>query len=136
VEACTLDEIRDFFSGDEFARTCLGATIDDFDFETSTATVSMTFDNRHHNAQRFIMGGVFFSLADYALAVASNVNQPPSASVNASIEHLRRAKGTTLTAIARPDKQGRNLAFFTIDEYDEFNNHVARVTATVMRTEH
>ena len=94
MEACTLDEIRDFFSGDEFARTCLGATIDDFDFETSTATVSMTFDTDNS------------------------------------------AKGTTLTAIARPDKQGRNLAFFTIDEYDEFNNHVARVTATVMRTEH
>lgn len=136
MEARTIEDIREFFAGDEFARTCLGATIDDFDFATGTATVSMTFDNRHHNAQGFIMGGVFFSLADYALAIASNVNQPPSASTNVSIEHLRRAKGSTLRAIARPDKLGHTLAFFTIDEFDETDRLVARATATVMRTEH
>lgn len=72
-----IEDIRAYFADDEFARKCLGATIDDYDFETGIATVSMEIDDRHHNAQGFVMGGVFFSLADYALAVASNVNQPP-----------------------------------------------------------
>ncbi len=88
-----IEDIRAYFADDEFARKCLGATIDDYDFETGIATVSMEIDDRHHNAQGFVMGGVFFSLADYALAVASNVNQSPSASTNSSIAHMRRVKG-------------------------------------------
>ena len=81
----SIEGIRAYFADDEFARKCLGATIDDYDFETGIATVSMEIDDRHHNAQGFVMGGVFFSLADYALAVASNVNQPPSASTNSRV---------------------------------------------------
>ena len=131
-----IEDIRAYFADDEFARKCLGATIDDYDFETGIATVSMEIDDRHHNAQGFVMGGVFFSLADYALAVASNVNQPPSASTNSSIAHMRRVKGNTLKAVAHPDKLGRNLAFFTIDLFDELGNLVARMSATVMRTNH
>lgn len=131
-----LDQIREFFSDDEFATKCLGAHIDSFDFDTHVAKVSMDLDDRHHNAQGYIMGGVFFALADFALAVSSNVNQPPSASINASVEHMRRAKGNRLIATSTPDKIGRNLAFFTIDVRDELDTHVARVTATVMRTDH
>lgn len=131
-----MDDIRAYFAKDEFAIKCLGATIDDYDFDTGVATVSMEIDDRHHNAQGFVMGGVFFSLADYALAVASNVNQPPSASTNASIAHMRRVKGNKLKAVAYPDKLGRNLAFFTVDILDEPGNLVARMSATVMRTDH
>lgn len=136
VNCENMDDIRAFFAKDEFATKCLGATIDDFDFDTGVVTVSMTIDDRHHNAQGFVMGGVFFSLADFALAVASNVNQPPSASTNASIAHMRRVKGSKLRAVASPDKIGRALSFFTIDIFDEFDNLVARMTATVMRTTH
>lgn len=132
----SIEGIRAYFADDEFARKCLGAAIDDYDFETGIATVSMEIDDRHHNAQGFVMGGVFFSLADYALAVASNVNQPPSASTNSSIAHMRRVKGNKLKAVAHPDKLGRNLAFFTIDLFDEPGNLVARMSATVMRTTH
>ena len=132
----SIEEIREFFADDQFARKCLGATIDDFDFETSTATVSMTLDDRHHNAQGFVMGGVFFSLADYALAIACNVNQPPSASVASTIEHMRRARGSKLVAVASPDRTGKTLGFFTIDVFDELGTHVARMTSTIMRTDH
>jgi len=133
MDFSSIEEIREFFAEDQFATKCLGATIDSYDPETGEARVSMTLDDRHHNAQGAVMGGVFFTLADFALAVATNVGQPPSASINASIAHLRRAKGDQLYAIARPDKKGRSLAFCTIDIYDGTDSHVARVTATVMR---
>ncbi len=123
-----------YFAEDEFATKCLGAKLDDFDFETGTATVSMTIDDRHHNAQGFVMGGVFFSLADFALAVAVNVGQPPSASVSSSIQFMRRAKGERLIAKAYPDKLGSTLAYFTVDVFDELGTHVARMQATCMRT--
>ena len=131
-----MDDIRAFFAKDEFATKCLGATVDDYDFETGTATVSMKIDDRHHNAQGFVMGGVFFTLADFALAVACNVNRPPCSSVNSSISFMRRVKGDVLKAVAYPDKLGRNLSFFTIDLFDETDRLVARVGATVMTTNH
>lgn len=132
----SIEDIRVYFADDEFARKCLGATIDDYDFETGVATVSMEIDDRHHNAQGFVMGGVFFSLADYALAVASNVNRPPCSSVNSSISFMRRVKGDVLKAVAYPDKLGRNLSFFTVNLFDETGRLVARVSTTVMTTNH
>lgn len=131
-----MDDIRAFFAKDEFATKCLGATVDDYDFETGTATVSMRIDDRHHNAQGFVMGGVFFTLADFALAVASNVNRPPCSSVNSSISFMRRVKGDVLKAVAYPDKLGRNLSFFTVNLFDETGRLVARVSTTVMTTNH
>lgn len=133
----SIDQIRAYFAEDEFAYKCLGATIDSFDAETGVATVSMTVDERHHNAQGFVMGGVFFALADFALAVATNVGQEPSASVSSSIQYMRRAKGTRLVAKATPDKLGRALTFFTVDVFDEeYGTQVCRMTATCMRTSH
>ena len=72
----TLDQIREFFSNDRFASNCLGARIDSFDFETFEATVSMDVEERHLNGHDIVMGGVYFTLADFALAISSNVNQP------------------------------------------------------------
>ena len=130
------EQMREYFAHDEFATKCLGATVDGFDYETGEATVSMTIDDRHHNAQGFVMGGVFFALADFALAVAVNVGQEPSSSVSSAIQFMRRAKGDKLIARARPDKLGRNLAYFTVDIFDGEQRHVARMTATCMRTDH
>lgn len=132
----SMEEMREYFSHDEMATKCLGATLDDFDRATGTATVSMTIDDRHHNAQGYVMGGVLFALADFALAVATNVGQPATASVSSSIQYMRRVKGDRLTATARPDKLGRAMTYFTMDVYDGFGNHVARMQATCMRTDH
>ena len=132
----SIEDIRAYFADDEFAHKCLGATIDDYDFETGIASVSMEIDDRHHNAQGFVMGGVFFTLADFALAVACNINRPPCSSVNSSISFMRRVKGDVLKAVAYPDKLGRNLSFFTIDLFDETDRLVARMGATVMTTNH
>lgn len=136
MEFETLEDMRAYFADDEFATKCLGATLEAFEPDTGTATVSMTVDDRHHNAQGFVMGGVFFALADFALAIATNVGQEPTASVSSSIQYMRRAKGDRLVARATPDKLGRALTFFTIDVEDGEGNAVARMTATCMRTSH
>lgn len=136
IELSTIEEVRDYFADDQFAKKCLGAHIDSYNFETGEAVVSMTIDDRHHNAQGFVMGGVFFALGDFALAVASNVNQEQSASVNMSMDFMRRAKGNRLTAAARPVKLGSTLAFYEVDILDETGRVCARLNATSMRTTH
>ena len=128
-----IDELRDYYSHDEFARECLGARIDSYDFETHEARVSMDVDGRHHNALGSVMGGVMFSLADFALAVACNTDQPGSCSVNHAINFMSAPRDEKLVACARPDKLGRKLAFFTVDVHDGTGVKVARMTATVFR---
>jgi len=72
----TLDQIREFFSNDRFASNCLGARIDSFDFETLEATVSMDVEERHLNGHDIVMGGVYFTLADFALESARTSTSP------------------------------------------------------------
>ena len=128
----TLDQIREFFSNDRFASNCLGARINSFDFETLEATVSMDVEERHLNGHDIVMGGVYFTLADFALAISSNVNQPPSSSVSNCINTMKSCKGSRLIAVARPDRNGRRLGFYTVDVFDDLGTHCARMTATVM----
>ena len=128
-----LKEIREFFANDRFATQCLGAQIDSYDFETGEARVSMEIQDRHLNGHDIVMGGVYFTLADFCLAICSNVNQEPGSSVNNSINTMKAAKGSRLVAIGRPDRSGRRLGFYTVDVFDDLGNHCARMTATVMR---
>lgn len=129
----TIEQIREFFSNDRFASLCLGATVDDFDYETFEATVSMDVKDCHLNGHDIVMGGVYFTLADFALAISCNVNQEPTTSVNAAINTMKACKGTRLIAKARPDRAGRRLGFYTIDVFDDLGTHCARMTSTVIR---
>lgn len=129
----TLDQIREFFSHDRFASQCLEASVDNFDYETFEATVSMSIKDSHLNGHDIVMGGVYFTLADFALAVSCNVNQEPTTSINASINTMKACKGSKLIAIARPDRAGRRLGFYTVDVFDDLETHCARMVATVIR---
>ncbi len=133
MEFSTIEEMRKYYAQDQFANKCLNAQIDDYDFETGIARVSMDLDDRHHNALGGVMGGVLFALADYALAIACNTNQPNSVSVDHSISFLKAAKGTHLIATARPERLGRRLAFFSVDIHDELDTYISHMSATVCR---
>lgn len=127
-----LEQIREYFAGDEFATKCLGAQVDSF--EPGRSVVSMTLDDRHHNAQGFVMGGVIMALCDFALAVVANANQTPGCSVSHSCDIMRRVKGERLIGTATCAKEGRSLCFYQIDIHDELGTYIARMNATVMRT--
>lgn len=127
-----IEKLREYFAGDEFATKCLGAQVDSY--EPGCGVVSMTLDDRHHNAQGFVMGGVIMALCDFALAVVSNSNQTPGCSVSHSCDIMRRVKGERLIGTATCVKEGRSLCFYQIDIHDELGTYIARMNATVMRT--
>lgn len=127
-----IEKLREYFAGDEFATKCLGAQVDSY--EPGRGVVSMTLDDRHHNAQGFVMGGVIMALCDFALAVVSNSNQTPGCSVSHSCDIMRRVKGERLIGTATCVKEGRSLCFYQIDIHDELGTYIARMNATVMRT--
>ena len=79
------------------------------------------------------MGGAVFTLADFALAIASNVGAPPSVSVSSAIDYMSASRGTRLIATCNADKSGRRLGFYTTDVTDDTGRRIARVTTTVYR---
>lgn len=65
----TIEEIREFFSHDLYAYDT-GAYIEEVG--DRYAKISLTLTERHRNAVGGVMGGVYFTIADFAFAVASN----------------------------------------------------------------
>ena len=118
------------FMQDRFA-TENGAVIDEVD--DHYAKCSLKIEDRHRNAMGAVMGGVYFTLADFALAVASNWQEMGSVSLNSDIAYLTAAKGEKLTAEAVCIKNGRTTGYYKIDVRDEFGNLAAAVTATTFR---
>ena len=63
------EQIVDLFSKDRFA-TDNGAVIAEVDDHYAKCILQL--EDRHRNAMGAVMGGVYFTLADFAFAVASN----------------------------------------------------------------
>lgn len=129
-ETMSLDEIRELFSRDQFARMA-GCSI--LKAEKGYALCEMPLSSLHLNAQGGVMGGAIFTLADFALAVAVNVGQPGTVAVENSIRYLSATKGTKLIAEATSDKLGRGLAFVTVTVRDDTGRTIAIMTSTSSR---
>ncbi|MDR1185487.1 MAG: PaaI family thioesterase [Coriobacteriales bacterium] len=127
----SLDLIRTAFSQDRFATGLCGIRIDEARF--GHVICSLAIEDKHLNLMDNIMGGVIFTLADFCLAIISNVGEPPSTLVSATIEYLSTAKGDTLIATSRTDKSGKRLGFYTVDIHDNTGVPVARMVATMLR---
>ena len=123
----SLEEVRKIFEGDRFA-TENGAVIDEIG--DHTATCSMKITPSHKNAMGAVMGGAYFTLADFAFAVAANWEKMGCVSIHSDISFLGTAKGETLTAKAVCIKDGKRTALYSVDVTDDLGNLVATVTIT------
>ena len=115
------------FENDRFA-TENGAVIEEV--EEHYAQCSLKLGSRHRNAMGAVMGGVPFTLADFAFAVASNWQKPGTVSLSSNITYLGRAKGGALIAEAICVKDGRTTCYYRIDVCDDLGNAVAAITTT------
>lgn len=126
-----IEAIRDAFKDDRYATELCGVQIEEACYRH--AVCSMEITEKHLNALGNPMGGAIFTLADFCLAVISNVGEEPTSSVSSTIEYTSTAKGKKLLAQGRVVKSGRNLGFYAIDIYDDLDNHVAHMIATCHR---
>lgn len=126
----TLEDVRKLFENDRFA-TENGAVIEEIG--NLYAKCSLKLADRHRNALGAVMGGVSFTLADFAFAVASNWQNPGVVSLSSDIAYRGTAKGESLVAEACCIKNGRTISCYRIDVSDELGNQVAAVTATGYR---
>ena len=102
------EETVRLFEKDRFA-TDNGAVIDEVD--DHYARCSLHIEAKHRNAMGAVMGGVYFTLADFALAVAGNWKEKGNVSLNSENKYLTAAKGEGLTAGAVCIKKRRKTSY-------------------------
>ena len=127
----TLEEIEAVFANDRFATEAAGCRV--VSGERGRAVCSMELADVHRNAMGNVMGGAIFTLCDFALAIACNIGEHPTVSVESSIHYMSGCRGTRLIATCDADKSGRSLGFYTVDVVDDLGTPVARMTATCFR---
>ena len=127
----TPEQLRELFSGDLFATKRVGCVPVDGGKGYGVAELEIT--DTHRNALGNVMGGAIFTLCDFALAIASNVGECPTISIQSSISYLRTTHGNKLTATCTCDKSGRHVAFYTVRVVDDLDVEVAMMTVTAYR---
>lgn len=127
MDADILKEVRERFENDRFA-TGNGAVIEEIG--DGYARVSMEIDERHYNAAGGVMGGVIFTLADFAFAVAANWQGNLVVSQTSQITYLGKVKGKRIIAVSKQIKDGRTMCYYEIEVTDELESQVAHVTSS------
>ena len=125
-----LDEAREFFKGDKFALTN-GMTIDEIGEDY--AVCSMTIAENHLNANGTVMGGVYFTLADFAFAVSVNNVHKITVGMDSNITFLVPAKGDKLIAESRVLRTGQTTTFCEVKVRDSFDRLCAVFTGTAFK---
>ena len=123
----SMEEAREYFKNDRFA-TENGMQIDEITDEYSVCSVMLT--DRHKNANGGIMGGVIFTLADFAFAALINQIHMPSVAQQVSINYLNAPKGDKLVATAHIIKSGRSSAVINVIVVDNTERMVAQFIGT------
>ncbi len=117
-----MDAIIAQMKKDAFARH-LGIEL--LEISPGCAKVSMKVGEEHRNSVGMVHGGVTFSLADYAFAVACNSHGVLAVAVNVNISFLRPPVGDTLIAEAVEVSKSRRLGTYTVNVTDGEGNLVA-----------
>ena len=125
----TIEEIREMFSHDRYAAMC-GAYIEEAGERYSKVTCEL--GDKHRNAVGGVMGAVYFTLADFAVAVASNawLDRPDVVSISSNISFLNYCKGNKLTAEAVCVKDGKTTCYYEVNITDDLGKRIALVTIT------
>ena len=124
--------VHKMFNKDAFSQW-LGITIENID--KGTCTLSMTIRKEMLNGFAIAHGGITYSLADSALAFASNSNGKQAVSIDTSINHIEKLmEGDTITATAKEEALKNKFGFYTI-EIKKQEHVVALFKGTVFRSE-
>ena len=124
-----LERAKKFFAADRYATEATGIEI--LVVDKQYAKCKLATSGIHQNAVGHVMGGVFFTLADFVFAVATNFDAPsPTVTVSSTISYLTVARGNTLYGESRVLRDGKRNCFYQIDITDESGTLVAVVTTT------
>ena len=117
---------------DKFAKL-LGIEL--VEVEPGRAKVRMRVGDEHRNSAGMVHGGVIFTVADYAFAVACNSHGTVAVAVNVSVSFLRPPEGGVLAAEAVEVSKSRRLGTYDVKVGDGEGNLVAVFRGMAYRKE-
>ena len=127
----SVEELREYFRKDRYATDATGIEI--LEAGDGYAKVGLAVHEGHMNAGNRVMGAVYYTMADFAFAVASNPDAgdaPITFTLSSQINFLTAARGRYLTAEARAIRKGRKTSFYAAEIRDELGTLVATVSST------
>ena len=130
-----LEAVRKFFEGDKYATEISGIVIEKA--EKGHSLVSLEPDGRHLNAVGGLMGAVYYTLADFAFAVAENCvldSDTVTVTQTAQINFLRPWNGGKVICTADIVKDGRSICLYEIKVFDKDNNELALIIVNGFKT--
>ena len=123
----SIEEAREFFKNDKFA-TNNGVKLEELSDEYCECSLKLTDD--HKNAVGGVMGGVMFTLADFAFAALSNQLHSPTVAQQVSVNFLSAPKGEKLIAKAVCKKNGRSSSIINVDVVDDTGRDIVQFIGT------
>ena len=117
-----MDNGSSFFESDTFSRE-LGITL--VSASPGHATLQLEITDKHRNSHGTVHGGVIFSLADTAFAVASNSDGVPSVAINTAITYMKAATTGTLIAEAEEFSKNPKLGSYIVEIFDQDQEKIA-----------
>ena len=124
------DKARAFFAADRYAAL---TGIDIVEAAPGYCKTSLTIEDKHLNAANVVQGGVIFTLADFAFAIASNSHGPLALAINVNISFLSARSSGTLYAVATEITEPNRLGAYDVLVTDETGAPVARFNGMVYR---
>ena len=104
--------------------------------EAGKCVLKMTVRNEMLNGFAIAHGGICYSLADSALAFASNSHGRKAVSIETSVSHLIRCQeGDIITATVEETSFSNKIGIYNIVLTNQDNKKVALFKGTVYRTE-
>lgn len=122
---------QEFFKNDLFATN---AGIELIEISEGHGKARLEVKEEHLNAGNRTQGGAIFTLADLALAAASNSHGTLAFSLSSNITFLRASgPGDILVAEARERYTGRSTGYYQIDVTNQNGELIATFESSVFR---
>jgi acyl-CoA thioesterase len=127
------EKCQDFFKRDRFA---MNAGIGIVEAKPGYARVKMEVRDMHLNGADLLHGGALFTLADFAVAVASNGHGRIALSVATSMSFFKSAKaGDIVEAVAKELSLGHKMGTYSVEISKAGGEMLASMQETVYRKE-
>jgi len=121
------------YNGDAFSQW-LGIRVDKT--EAGFCELSMEVRPEMTNGFKIAHGGISYSLADSALAFASNGHGTHALSIETSISHTKPVRaGERIRAIAKEIRKSRSIGIYEVRVLNDQDDLIAHFKGTVFRKE-
>ena len=125
-----MSNVIDLIKKDQFA---IHNGIELVEVSEGSALAKMEIQPYHLNGVGIVQGGALFTLADLALAAASNSHGPSAVGLTAAISYFKAGSSGILFAKAREVSLRRTIATYQVDITNQDDELVASFQGTVYR---